>query len=107
MVTVTPEAEKYISDLLTKSQKNGYGVEVYIVGKTCSAYQFGMAFLEKPKEEQIVDETVPSFHMFYDEETKVALDPCVIDIIDDPNFGLALTITDPNNKGCETCGGCH
>ena len=33
---------------------------------------------------------------------------CVIEFIDDPNFGTGLTIRNPNFNGCASCGGgCH
>jgi Fe-S cluster assembly iron-binding protein IscA len=33
------------------------------------------------------------------------LDECIIEFVDDPNFGTGLTIRNPNIKGCGTCGG--
>ena len=46
--------------------------------------------------------------MFYDDETKKELEECVIEFIDDPNFGTGLTIRNPNFNGCASCGGgCH
>ena len=46
--------------------------------------------------------------MYYDSETEEALSKCVIQFIDDPNFGTGLTIRDPIFEGCSSCGGgCH
>ena len=108
MVTVTPDAEKFINELLEKNNKVGYGIKIYLAGMACSGPQFGMSFQEKEGEGDIVDETAKAFKMFYDEETKKELDECVIEFIDDPNFGTGLTIRNPNFNGCASCGGgCH
>lgn len=108
MVQISPEAEKFINDLLEKNQKVGYGIKIYLAGHACSGPQFGMSFQEKAKEGEIVDTTAQGFEMFYDEETKTELDKCVIEFIDDPNFGTGLTIRDPTFNGCASCGGgCH
>ncbi|MBE6518149.1 MAG: iron-sulfur cluster assembly accessory protein [Thermoplasmata archaeon] len=108
MVTIEPEAVTFITDLLEKNQKTGYGIKIYISGSSCSGPQFGMTFQEKEMEGDIVDDTAKNFNMFYDEETKVELDKCVIEFVDDPNFGTGLMIRDPNFQGCASCGGgCH
>ncbi len=108
MVQITEDAEKFITDLLEKNQKTGYGIKIYVAGFACSGPQFGMSFQEKEAEGDIVDETAKGFKMFYDDETKKELDECVIEFIDDPNFGTGLTIRNPNFNGCASCGGgCH
>lgn len=104
MVTVLPEAAKFINDLLAKNEKVGYGVKIYLAGMSCSGPQFGMSFQEKSEEGDNVFDA-DGFSLFYDNETKEALDNCVIEYVDDPNFGTGLTIHDPNAKGCSSCGG--
>lgn len=108
MVTITPEAEKFIDELLEKNQKVGWGIKVFLSGYACSGAQFGMSFQEKAGEGEKVDKTASSFDMFYDSETEEALKNCVIEFVDDPNFGTGLSIRDPNFNGCASCGGgCH
>ena len=108
MVTISPEAVKFIDDLLEKNNKVGYGIRIYLSGFSCSGAQFGMAFQQSAGENEKVDESAGSFKMFYDEETEKELSKCVIEFIDDPNFGTGLTIRDPNFNGCASCGGgCH
>ena len=107
MVTVTPDAEKFINELLEKNKKVGYGIKIYLAGMACSGPQFGMSFQEKAAEGELVIKQ-NGFDFFCDQETMDALEPCLIEFIDDPNFGTGLTIRDPNAKGCESCGGgCH
>ena len=107
MGTVTPDAEKFIKDLLEKNNKVGYGIKIYLAGMACSGPQFGMSFQEKAAEVVKVIKQ-QGFDLFCDDETMEALEPCLIEFIDDPNFGTGLTIRDPNAKGCESCGGgCH
>lgn len=108
MVQITPDAEKFIEDLLEKNQKIGHGIKIYLSGVACSGPQFGMSFQEGSDKEDIVDKSASGFEIYYDEETKKALDSCVIEFVDDPNFGTGLTIRDPSFNGCSSCGGsCH
>lgn len=117
MTTVTPEAEKFISELLEKNKKKGFGVKIYLAGMSCSGPQFGMTFQEKAAEG---DKSLKcnGFDFFFDDETGKALEPCVIEFVDDPNFGTGLIIRDPTascscGDGCGSgcgggCGGgCH
>jgi iron-sulfur cluster assembly accessory protein len=107
MVKITPEAEKFIVDLLEKNNKLGQGIKIYLSGFGCSGPQFGMSFQEKESEGDIVDTTAESFKMFYDKDTAGPLETCVIEFIDDPNFGTGLTIRDPNaTMNCSSCSGC-
>ncbi len=105
MVNITPDAEKFIDELLVKNEKSGWGIKVYLSGYACSGPQFGMSFQQNPAEGEKVDETAKSFNMFYDEETEAALKDCVIEFVDDPNFGTGLSIRNPNFSGCTSCGG--
>jgi iron-sulfur cluster assembly protein len=107
MVKITPEAENFIVDLMEKNNKTGYGIKIYLTGYACSGPQFGMSFQEKEAEGDIIDNVAEKFKIFYDDETKDTLDDCIIEFIDDPNFGTGLTIRNPNASGCASCGGCH
>ena len=63
MVTITPEAEKFINDLMEKNGKVGYGIKIYLSGFACSGPQFGMSFQEKAAEGEHVDTTANGFEM--------------------------------------------
>jgi len=99
MVQITPDAEKFISDLLEKNQKVGYGIKIYLSGIACSGPQFGMSFQEGIADGDIVDSSASGFDIYYDEDTKEALEGCIVEFVDDPNFGTGLTIRDPNFSG--------
>lgn len=108
MVTITPDAEKFIDELMEKNNKVGYGIRIYLSGFACSGPQFGMSFQQGAGENEKVDKTASSFEMYYDSETEEALKDCVIEFVDDPNFGTGLSIHNPNFSGCASCGGgCH
>ena len=108
MVKITEAAESFINELLVKNQKTGFGIKIYLSGIACSGPQFGMSFQEGVAEGDITDNSAKGFEMYYDKETEEALEGCVIEFIDDPNFGTGLTIRDPNFSGCSSCGGgCH
>jgi len=100
MVEITPEAEKFLYDVLKQNDKSGYGILIYVAGFASSGPQFGMSFQNGAKDGDIVDHTSDKFEIFYDEETKEELDKCIIEFIDDPNFGAGLTIRNPNFDGC-------
>ena len=107
MVTIDDKAVDFINALLEKNNKKGYGIKIYFAGMACSGPQFGMSFQEK-KNEGDNELPVNGFSFYFDEQTKEALEPCVIEYIEDPNFGNGLVIRDPNAKGCASCGGgCH
>ena len=107
MVKITEDAEKFIDELLEKNQKVGWGIKVYLSGYACSGPQFGMSFQER-KNEGDNELPVKGFSFYFDEQTKEALEPCVIEYVEDPNYGNGLVIRDPNAKGCASCGGgCH
>ena len=61
MVQITPDAEKFINDLLEKNQKVGYGIKIYLSGFACSGPQFGMSFQEKAAEGENVDKSAHGF----------------------------------------------
>ncbi|MDR0509355.1 MAG: iron-sulfur cluster assembly accessory protein [Candidatus Methanoplasma sp.] len=108
MVQITAGAEKFINELLEKNQKIGYGIKIYLSGIACSGPQFGMSFQESATDEDVVDKSASSFNIYYDKDTQEALEGCVIEFIDDPNFGTGLTIRDPSFSGCSSCsGGCR
>ncbi|MDR0309819.1 MAG: iron-sulfur cluster assembly accessory protein, partial [Candidatus Methanoplasma sp.] len=64
-----------------------------------------MSFQEGRADGDIVDKSASSFEIYYDEDTKKALEGCVVEFVDDPNFGTGLTIRDPSFSGCSSCGG--
>jgi len=108
MVQISTEAQGFIENLLDKNQKNGFGIKIELQGFACSGPQFGMSFQEKAGEGEKIDKSASRFDIFYNEDTEKALENCVIEFIDDPNYGSGLMIRDPNYSGCSSCGGgCH
>ncbi|MDR0334443.1 MAG: iron-sulfur cluster assembly accessory protein, partial [Methanomassiliicoccaceae archaeon] len=73
MVTITPDAEKFVSELLEKNKKTGYGVKIYLAGMACSGPQFGMSFQEKAADGDVI-EKLEKFSLFYDNDTAKELD---------------------------------
>lgn len=104
---VTDEASKFITDLLDKNEKKGWGIRIYLAGMGCSGPQFGMAFQEKKKDEDL-EQKVNGFSFYYDEETKELLEGSTVDYIETPN-GAGLIVNNPNfNPACgSSCAGCR
>lgn len=107
MVTIDDRAVVFINDLLEKNNKKGYGIKIFFAGEACSGPQFGMSYQEsKPEGDNEI--AVDGFSFYFDDQTKEKLEPCVIEYVEDPNYGNGLVIRDPNAKGCASCGGgCH
>ncbi len=104
---VTPEAQKFLKELLEKNDKQGQGVKIYLAGMACSGPQFGMKF-QSEKEEGDTEIALDGFSFYYDQEAAEALEECVIKFIDDPQMGTGLTIENPNVNACGSCGsGCN
>jgi len=106
LLKVTPEAEKFIVELLEKNDKQDHGVKIYMAGMACSGPQFGMSF-QKEMDEGDTEMKLDGFSFFIDEEIKDVISECVVEYVDDPNFGTGLTITNPRASSCSTCGGCN
>jgi iron-sulfur cluster assembly accessory protein len=107
VVEVSSEAIKFISDLLEKNNKKGFGIRIYLAGMGCSGPQFGMAFQEKKNEEDH-EQKVDGFSFYYDGETQEMLEGSTVDYIETPS-GAGLIVNNPSLKS--SCGGscssCH
>ncbi len=99
-------------------------IPAFAVGRTQELiYELNMFYEHHPEYSEILDkinvyvdspmattatEVFRKNAQVFDDETKEALEPCVIEYVEDPNFGNGLAIRDPNAKGCSSCGGgCH
>ncbi|HIJ00919.1 MAG: hypothetical protein PWQ88_931 [Candidatus Methanomethylophilaceae archaeon] len=102
MVEITPEAEKFLKELLEQNDKQGQGVKIYLAGMACSGPQFGMKF-QAEKEEGDTEIALDGFSFYFDDETGEALEDCVIKFIDDPQLGTGLTIENLKATGCSGC----
>ncbi len=107
MVNISQEAHKFITDLLEKNNKKGWGIRIYLAGMGCSGPQFGMAFQEKKKEGD-VEQAVDGFNFYYDDETNGMLEGSTVDFIETPS-GSGLIVNNPNLKSAcgSGCAGCH
>ncbi len=104
MLQVTDEAMNFIKELIEENGKEGHGIRIYLAGMGCSGPQFGMAFQEEKKEEDIENE-VNGTPFYYDEETKEYLKEAKIDYVETPQ-GSGLAIQNLNMAGCDSCSAC-
>lgn len=56
-VTMTTDAAEYLSNMMKKQKKTGYGLKIEVVPGGCAGYKYYMALMEKPMEDDMTVET--------------------------------------------------
>lgn len=102
-IHITPNAADRIQQLLSEKGLEGYALRVFISGGGCSGFQYGMAFEDQPREDDL---------HFSQDRIEVVIDPmsygylsgASIDYQDDL-MGGGFSIDNPN--AVATCGCGH
>ena len=102
LVTLTEPAAKKVKELLEEEKKAGYGLRVFVSGGGCHGYQYGMAFEEKPAEEDMVIESA-GVQVFLDPASAPILRGTVVDFVDSLQ-GSGFAIKNPQAKSTCGCG---
>lgn len=109
-ITVTPSAVQAISELLIEKELHGYSLRLFIAGKTCSGYQYGMS-LDNSISETDISVSVDDINIVVDNASIEYLRGSKLDFIDDER-GKGFLVDNPNvasSCGCnseEHGGGC-
>ncbi len=101
---LTPTAAKTVREMLAqRSLDNSYALRVYVTGRSCSGYQYGMALDNKP---QAADSTFEceGIRMLVDEISIQYMLGSTIDFIDDER-GKGFLVDNPNMVEACSCGG--
>lgn len=94
-VTLTTAAAQIVSAMLKERDLDGnFSLRVYIAGRTCSGFQYGMALDDKPSPTDTTFET-QGLKVLIDEGSMQFMEGAVIDYIDDER-GKGFLVENPN-----------
>jgi len=109
-ITVTPSAVQAISELLNERKLEGYSLRLFVSGKSCSGYQYGMT-LDNAISETDLSISVDGINIVVDNASIEYLKGAKLDFIDDER-GKGFMVDNPNaasSCGCDSGadgGGC-
>lgn len=115
-ITVTPSAVQAISELLNERKLEGYALRLYVAGKSCSGYQYGMS-LDNAIADTDININVDRINVVIDNASIEYLKGSKLDFIDDER-GKGFMVDNPNaasscgcdsgdnGGGCGSGGGC-
>ena len=115
-ITVTPSAVQAISELITERNLEGYSLRLFVAGKSCSGYQYGMS-LDNAITETDISISVDAIKIVVDNASIEYLKGAKLDFIDDER-GKGFMVDNPNaasscgcdsgedSGGCGSSGGC-
>ena len=102
IISVSPAAVKAIRDLLNERNLEGYALRIFVSGKTCSGYQFGMSLDESSSENDISIEK-DGIKVVIDNESMEYVKGAKLDFIDDER-GKGFMVDNPNATASCDCG---
>jgi iron-sulfur cluster assembly protein len=102
-VTLSPTAADLVRNLIQERElDNSYALRVYVSGKSCSGYQYGMALDNKPAENDSAFES-QGLKVLIDEISMQYMAGATIDYIDDER-GKGFLVDNPNPAPACSCG---
>jgi iron-sulfur cluster assembly accessory protein len=108
LITVTPAAAEQVKAVLAEREKPDASLRLFIAGKTCSGFQYGMALAETAEADDITIEQ-HGVRFIVDEVSAPFLSGAQVDFVDSI-MQKGFTITNPNASGGGGCacggGGC-
>jgi len=94
-VLITPVAIEIVRGLLQQQKLDeSYALRVYITGQTCSGFQYGMAFDNKPRETDATFES-GGIKVLVDESSMLNMAGATVDYIDN-ELGKGFLVDNPN-----------
>jgi iron-sulfur cluster assembly accessory protein len=109
MISITKNAVKEFKAFSEKEGKNGSGLRLFVAGMGCGGPQYGMAFEDKAKEEDIVVEK-NGVKIYVDKGFESFFDGATVDY-QETDHGAGFLITNPKaspaagcGSGCNSCG---
>lgn len=109
MIAITSDAAKEFKTFSEKEGKNGSGLRLFVAGMGCGGPQFGMAFEDKPKEDDIVVES-EGVKLYVDKGFESFFNGATVEY-QETEHGSGFIITNPNTpttgSGCGSGSGCN
>jgi iron-sulfur cluster insertion protein len=92
--------------MIEVTDKPELALRIFVAGVACSGIQYGLAFDDEQKEDDITMES-NGIKLVMAKEIERGFSEGSIDFIEDEN-GKGFLIRNPSaGGGCGTCGGCH
>jgi iron-sulfur cluster assembly accessory protein len=105
MIAITAKAAEEFKSFSEKEGKNGSGLRLFVAGMGCGGPQYGMAFEETPKEEDIVVESA-GVKIYVDKGFESFFDGATVDY-QETEHGSGFLISNPKAPQTSGCGsGC-
>lgn len=101
-IEVTAEAATKLRELQADDPKRAL-LRLYVMGRTCCSYQYGLAFDETPHEADTVKE-VAGLRVAVDSVSAPYCDGAKIEWVDGPE-GTGFLVRNPSMGGSCACGG--
>ena len=103
-VSLSPDAANLVRDLLQqRNLDESYGLRVYVSGRGCSGYEYGMGLENKPGETDTTFES-QGLKVIVDEISMQYMTGAVIHYVDDER-GKGFMVDNPNASPACSCGG--
>ena len=100
-ITVTPSAVLAISDLINERNLEGYALRLFVSGKSCSGYQYGMS-LDDAITDTDISITFDNIKVVIDNASIEYLKGAKLDFIDDER-GKGFLVDNPNVASSCNC----
>jgi len=106
LIAITPSAIQAIRDLISERNLDGYALRIFVSGKTCSGYQYGMSLDESSSDSDTSIEA-GGIKVVVDNESLVYIKGAKLDFIDDER-GKGFMVDNPSAASSCDCesGGC-
>ena len=104
VVTITPEAAAVVRDLIQqRNLDEGYALRIYVSGRNCSGFEYGMGFENKPSETDTAFEC-EGLKILVDEVSMQYMAGATVHFIDDER-GKGFLVENPNTAPSCSCEG--
>lgn len=111
-MTVSPAAAQAVRDLMAERNLTGFALRIFLAGKSCSGYQFGMSLDNEPAENDLTFES-EGVRIVVDQSSQEYVKGAKLDFINDER-GKGFLVDNPSlscNCGDDSCcssgsGGC-
>jgi iron-sulfur cluster insertion protein len=101
-VLLSPAAAEIVRGLLKeRNLDDTYALRIYVAGRTCSGFQYGMALDNEPRETDLTFES-EGLKVFVDDQSIQYMAGAVVDYINDER-GKGFLVDNPNQAPACSC----